>query len=135
MNYRFSKDYELLWELAQKQEVICYYNDSDRPGCTIRKLGITQYDKCNDEIKLPGNWYCDNKEDFERTCKLINFEFLIPGEVEELVEALKNIIDLSGSCTCIDAYKKRNMIAPDCIPCNIEIEKAKELLKKYEDEK
>jgi len=89
MNYHFSKDYNLLWELAQEQEVIGYYNDSDRPECTIRKLGITQYDKCSGEIELPCNWYCDNMEDFERSCKLVNFEFLVPGEVGELVETLK----------------------------------------------
>lgn len=109
MNYHFSKDYELLWQLAQKQEVICTNG---------KMLLITKMK--GDNIVIVENdggiWSeSDCKHHFKRACEYYEIQFLIPGEVSRLVMVLKEIVNTN----CIIRRGRG-------------IEKAKEILKKYE---
>jgi hypothetical protein len=87
MNFQFSKDYQLLWELAQKQRVIC----------TNGKMLLTAKTK-GDNIVIVENdggiWSeSDCKHHFKGACEHYDIQFLIPGEVEELVGVLKEVAD------------------------------------------
>ena len=78
-NYNTSKDYELLWELAKTQKVICIGYEFD----DSIKLLIAYYDK-DDNTRCVKDYdgYCviaTHKEDFVRDCKDLQLEFILPN--------------------------------------------------------
>ena len=101
MNYHFSKNYELLWKFIQKgEQIIC------RNG---KVPDIATY--------IPFNllYGTDDIKEFIEICKKYNLEFIIPGEVDELVGMLGKLL-----------YAGRNYFESRTYT------EAKELLKKYE---
>lgn len=81
-NYNTSKDYELLWELAKTQEIICIGYESDN---SIRLL-TAYYDKSdNTKCVKDNDGYCFistiYKDDFEKECKDFDLEFILPNNV------------------------------------------------------
>ena len=123
MNYQFSKDYELLWKLAQEQEVICF-------KCKHVLYAIKN--NSDTTALVTGNGFCysdtDNISHFIDACKHYEIKFLIPGEVNELVDVLRVITrDYFGELVRSGIHAK-----PGLLPEKPIIKKAKELLKKYE---
>jgi hypothetical protein len=106
MNYHFSKDYELLWELAQKQEVI------------YKQAGLLKFTSCpnySDSVGLGSSWFYSDYA-LVKYCEKHHLQFLIPGEVDELIR------DLKDWTTRLDKV----------FLSNTAIKEIKELLKKYE---
>ena len=94
-NYKASRDYQRLWELAQTERVICWLDsyesciDTASTKCTIHDNG-----KVVVEISARGTCYIwgDNKEHFIEKCKKYNVEFIEPNiNIEYPTEFWDNI--------------------------------------------
>ena len=123
MNYQFSKDYKLLWELAQRQEVIYRHGGF---------IGFTASINNDAGIGLGPCWFY-SKQTFIKHCEYYKIQFLIPGEVEELVGVLRECVKEHDEIICYEQdengeYNGKTSI----ISSKPSIKKAKELLKKYE---
>lgn len=76
--YQTSRDYALLWELGQKQSVVCivdYYED-------CRDVRQTIWNGRYMQVSSRGNGYVDGDtaEEFAKWCQRSNVEFLIPND-------------------------------------------------------
>ena len=78
-----SEDYALLWDLAQRQGVVCevdynFYHDDSPP---IRDIAQTLFRSGNVAISARGTCYFeeDNKEEFIRLCKRYKLKFILPS--------------------------------------------------------
>lgn len=86
IGYPTSKDYKLLWQLMQKQSVICFM--VVQCGTYIRKeMYQTLYDP---SPKLDGFWigqgliYAKDEKSLIKQCKRAGLEFIVPTkEIEE----------------------------------------------------
>ena len=81
-NYKSSRDYTRLWELAQTERVICWLDYYEY--CTdIASTKCTIYDNGDVTIEISARGTCyilgDTKEDFIRQCKKDNVEFIEPN--------------------------------------------------------
>lgn len=101
MNYHFSKDYSLLWELAQKQEVICVIG---------RKLLKAQKSNLDTTALVSGSGFyyseTDNISHFIEACEYYKVQFLIPGEVEELVNMVHQLTGNYSPFPTIDVLQR-----------------------------
>lgn len=121
ISYILSKDYARLFELVQTQDVICVCNESNPMG-TFRRFGLVRFNQHTQEFDFPDGWRCSNQlESLIDVCNKINLEFLDPGATEELAGALKKCIK------ALIGYRKMGFSKE-----NLTIQKASELLKKYE---
>ncbi len=76
-NYQLSKDYETLYELAQKQSVVCIVDyDSCRDVCQ------TLYISGSNCIEICSRGHCyifaENVEEFKALCEHLNIEWIVP---------------------------------------------------------
>jgi hypothetical protein len=76
-NYYLSKDYEALYELAQKQSVVCIV---DYFSC--RDVCQTLYNSYSNVIEVcsrgHGYIFAENMEDFIAICEPLNLEWIVP---------------------------------------------------------
>ncbi|RJP48775.1 MAG: hypothetical protein C4586_08670 [Anaerolineaceae bacterium] len=86
-DYSMSEDYELLWDLAQKQSVVCevdYDSRNNDPSKPIRDIAATRSHKHRDEIVVEvevrgyGYIYATDKEDFLMQCRRSRLKFILP---------------------------------------------------------
>lgn len=76
--YQTSRDYSLLWSLAQKQSIVCIvdYCEDCRDVCHTIWNGRYM------QISSRGNGYVDGDtlDEFAKLCARSNVEFLIPND-------------------------------------------------------
>ena len=71
IGYEISADYNLLWDLAEKQSIICL-SSTGGVGQTIEDDGYR-------EIRFSYNTvFAWKKDDFNKQCRRLNVEFIIP---------------------------------------------------------
>lgn len=77
-NYRLSRDYDTLWELAKEQSVVCqvdYYGTKDIAQ-TIHQCEPTVWT----QVSARGMSYiwAEDKEEFSVICESVNLEWIVP---------------------------------------------------------
>lgn len=88
-NYRTSKDYRRLANLAKQCSVICIVDYNIRPDgdMVFRDVASTQYRRYDDEaaeifqISARGSCYAYafSEDEFIKQCERMNVEFIVPG--------------------------------------------------------
>jgi len=142
--YRFSKDYERLFDMAMAGQIIVCFSDYDwtdgtilRDVCKTRRWGDTISISARGTIYM----HAESKGDFINQCKKCHIEFLDPADTEELVEALRECVKQLN--TCMTGYQKHanvNAVQGADIGESVlfqvfkeAIDNAEQLLKKYND--
>lgn len=98
--YTTSRDYAKLWELAQKQSVVCVVDFDWRDGDVSRDVAHTIWNGRHLHVSCRGVSYADGDSlaDFERSARRSNLEWLVPNpEAAELVRDMN-----SDVCALLD---------------------------------
>lgn len=79
LNYRFSKDYEALYELAGNQSVVCVvdYDRDYRDVCSTRRE--TGRDSISVNARGTGYIWAENLEEFCAQCEHLNLQWIPPN--------------------------------------------------------
>ena len=86
MGYKTSRDYALLWKMAQKQSVVCLVDYPLDTAAVCRDIAHTichvgvEVSYLNISARGIGYVSAETLEEFERNCKAANVEFILPEE-------------------------------------------------------
>lgn len=111
--YTTSRDYAKLWELAQKQSVVCVVDFDWRDGEVSRDVAHTIWSGRYLQVSCRGVTYADGDSlaDFERSARRSNLEWLVPNpEAAELIRDMN-----SDVCALLDARNELLEAAIECV--------------------
>ena len=144
-NYKTSKDYDKLWELAQHKNIVCICADHSHKKC-FPNVCVTWSIGLVVKVSVGDNNYVaeKSKDAFIEKCEACNLEWLIPAEAKtnHKSQPVKRVVgsgvypiweDYEGGGSILTKYTTLENVISECKVHDISYEEISKLIKDNND--